>query len=36
MKYNKITNLLDKTTEEILKFKTIKWVECLWVECQSV
>ena len=27
MKYNKITNLLDKTTEEILKFKTIKWVE---------
>ena len=27
MKYNKVTNLLGKTTEEIPKFTTIKWVE---------
>ena len=27
MKYNKITNLLGKTTEEIPKYTTIKWVE---------
>ena len=27
MGYNKITNLLGKTTEEIPKFTTVKWVE---------
>ena len=27
MKHNKITNLLGKTTEEVPRFTTIKWIE---------